>query len=330
MKNFSDKVIVKLAATPLVFLYKTVNLFKRFLYGQGIFKSYEAGVPVISIGNTVMGGGGKTPMTVWLAEQLQKKKKRCVIITRGYGRNDENEEIVIPPAKNRKPDPRLVGDEPAMIARMLSDVPIICHADKVNAAKTAERLFKPDFILMDDGFQHLKIRRDCDIVVVPPRTSFWKREFDSAYKKADIIVRTGDYLPKKLPSKILQIRAERCLGDPINVHSGKSINLKELKGIKAIAVAGIADPWTFFLLLNSKEIMLTKVFPFQDHHKFTGLDIIEIEKQASGSQYILTTSKDSVRIELLEFNHKKWHYIPLHLELRDSEQIYSKLKLSEH
>jgi tetraacyldisaccharide 4'-kinase len=328
MKNFSDKVIVKLAATPLVFLYKTVSLFKRFLYGRGIFKSYKAGVPVISIGNTVMGGGGKTPMTVWLAEQLQKKKKRCVIITRGYGRKDENEEIVILPAKNRKPDPRLVGDEPAMIARMLPYVPIICNADKVNAVKTAERLFKPDFILMDDGFQHLRLKRDYDIVVIPPRTSLWKREFDSAYKKAHIIVRTGDYLPKKLPKEIPLFRAERRLGDPVNIKSGKSISPKDLKGIKAIAVAGIADPQTFFLSLKSKGIMLTKVFTFPDHHKFTRFDIQEIEKQASGLQYILTTSKDAVRIEMLEFNHTKWHYIPLHLELRDLEKIYSKLKLS--
>jgi tetraacyldisaccharide-1-P 4'-kinase len=74
--------------------------------------------------------------------------------------------------------------------------------------------------------------------------------------------------------------------------------------------------------------MLTEVFPFPDHHQFTRLDIMEIEKQASGLHHILTTSKDAVRIEMLEFNHTKWHYIPLHLELRDSEKIYSKLKLS--
>lgn len=330
MKNFSDKFIVKLAATPLVLLYKTVNLFKRFLYGRGLFKSYEAGVPVISIGNTAMGGGGKTPMTVWLAEQLRKKKKRCAIITRGYGRKDENEEIIIPPAKNRKPDPRLVGDEPAMIARQLPDVPIICCADRANAAMTAERLFRPDFILMDDGFQHQRLKRDYDVVVVPPRTSFWKREFDSAYKKADIIVRTGDYLPKRLPEEIPLFRAERCLGDPVNIHSGKTISLKGLKGIKTIAVAGIADPRTFFLLLETNGINLTKVFHFPDHHKFTKFDIMEIEKQASGLHYILTTSKDAVRIETIEFDYTKWHYIPLHLhlELRDAEKIYSKLKLS--
>jgi tetraacyldisaccharide 4'-kinase len=246
MKNFSDRSLIKALAAPLIFLYQSVNFFRRFLYKFRIFKSNKTGVPVISIGNTVMGGGGKTPMTVWLAEQLRKKKRCCVIITRGYGRRDENEEIIIPPAKSRKPDPRLVGDEPAMIACMLPDIPIICCADKVNAAKSAERLFKPDFILMDDGFQHLRIKRDYDILVIPPRPSFWKREFDSAYKKADIIIQTGDYFPKKMPEDIPLIRAERRLGDPVNIHSGKSINLKNLKGIKTVAVAGIADPGTFF------------------------------------------------------------------------------------
>jgi tetraacyldisaccharide 4'-kinase len=325
MKNFSDRLFVKAAAAPLIFLYKTVTFFRRFLYELGIFKSNKAGAPVISIGNTVMGGGGKTPMTVWLAEQLRKKKKRCVIITRGYGRKDENEEIIIPPAKNRKPDPQIAGDEPAMLARLLPDVPIICCANRVKAAKTAEMLFKPDFILMDDGFQHLRLRRDYDILVVPPRPSFWKREFDSAYKKADIIIQTGDYLPRRMPEGIPLIRAERRLGDPVNIHSGKSVSLKSLKGVKIIAVAGIADPGTFFLLLRSNRIIPAEVFPFPDHHKFTGPDILEIEKRVSDAQYILTTPKDAVRIETLEFNHVKWHYIPLRFELKDSRKIYSKL-----
>jgi tetraacyldisaccharide 4'-kinase len=181
---------------------------------------------------------------------------------------------------------------------------------------------------MDDGFQHQRLKRDYDVVVVPPRTSFWKREFDSAYKKADIIVRTGDYMPRRLPEEIPLFRAERCFGDPVNIHSNKSISIKSLKGKAVIAVAGIADPQTFFLFLKSNGIMLTEVFPFPDHHQFTRLDIMEIEKQASGLHHILTTSKDAVRIEMLKFNHTKWHYIPLHLELRDSEKIYSKLKLS--
>lgn len=326
MKNFHERLIVKSAAAPLVFLYKSVNLVKRALYKRGILRAYKVNTPVISIGNTVMGGGGKTPMTAWLAEELSKKKK-CVIISRGYGRENENEIVIIKPEKNRKPDPLSVGDEPAMLARQLPEIPIICCADRAGAVKTAERLFKPDFIIMDDGFQHMKLERDYDILVVPPRPSFWKREFDSAYRNANAVIQTGEYIPKRLPKGVPVIRAERRLGDPVNIYSGKQLKLKTLKGAEITAVAGIADPDSFFSALEINGIIITRRFRFPDHHKYSSSDTAEIEGHSSGAKYILTTAKDAVRIEKQSYNRAEWYYIPLHLNISEPKKLLSILNL---
>lgn len=327
MKNFHDRLIAKAAAAPLVFLYKSANLAKRALYKYGIFKSFKVNTPVISIGNTVMGGGGKTPMAAWLAQALSKDKKKCMIISRGYGRENEKEMVIIKPEKNRKPDPLSAGDEPAMLARQLPEIPIICCADRARAAETAERLFKPDFIIMDDGFQHMKLKRAYDILVVPPRPSFWKREFDSAYKRADVIIQTGEYIPKKIPKGIPVIHAERRLGNAVNVDNSKEIKLKTLKGIKITAAAGIADPDSFFNALEMNGIIINGRFRFPDHYNYSSADITEIEQHSSGAKYILTTAKDSVRIEKQRYNHAKWHYIPLYLDIKEPEKILSILNL---
>jgi tetraacyldisaccharide 4'-kinase len=325
MKRITNSIFIKTIALPLIFLYKTVNLLRRFLYSNGIFKSNKTGVPTISIGNTVMGGGGKTPMVIWLAGQLLKRGKTCTIITRGYGRKDENTEVIIPPAEKRNPDPGVTGDEPAMIANVLPHVPIICCADRTKAADTAEKYFKPDYILMDDGFQHLKIKRHLDIVLIPPKASFWKREFDSSYNNADILVQTGRFLPKRLPADIELHKVERSLGDPINIRTGKKISMKKLRNKKAIIIAGIAEPRPFIDSISGEGIIISKIYGFRDHHRYTYEDIQTIQNTLSKGTILLTTFKDAVKIEHLNIDAKRWFYIPLNFTFKDGEQILKQI-----
>lgn len=321
MKNKSNSAVIKIIACPLLFLYKSVNLLKRYLYKKGFFKTYDPGVPVISIGNTVMGGGGKTPTVIWLTKILSSKKKRCVIITRGYGRRNENEEVIIPPLKKRRPDVRTVGDEPALISKILPEIPIICNADRIQASKTAMEHFKPDFIIMDDGYQHMKLRKNIDIVVIPPKHTFWKREFDSAYRQADILIRTGSYLPRQAAYNTNIISAERETGGPVNIRTGKSVDLNRLKGKKVSIVAGIAEPESFIEGIASKGIQCTKRFIFPDHHKYEQSEIDKIEETVLSSKAILTTLKDTVKIEQMNIDASKWFYIPLDLNIEKQDAL---------
>lgn len=321
MKNSLNSNLIKAIAAPPLFLYKTINLIRRFFYSHGILKSYSSNVPVISIGNTVMGGGGKTPMVVWLAEQLSEHKKTCVIITRGYGRRDENEEVIIPPGTDRHPDPNITGDEPAMIARILPYVPIICCAERKKAAECALENFKPDFIIMDDGFQHLKMKRDLNIVLIPQKQTSWKREFDFIYKRADILVRTGDYIPKCISDDSSLIKADRCTGDPINIRTGKKMSYKEMKNKKAVIAAGIAAPKPFIDSLGMKGIRISDAFIFPDHYRYKNEDIRKIQNLYPGKTLILTTFKDAVKIEHLCVDAGRWYYIPHYLKLDDGREI---------
>jgi tetraacyldisaccharide 4'-kinase len=328
MKTFRDNPIIKFLLYPVLFLYKVVTLFRWLFYSVGLFRSYSVQSPVVSVGNIEMGGGGKTPFIIWLCDRLLSEGIKPVIITRGYGRRDEEEEIVIDPVQKWKPDPYDVGDEAAMLTRVLPDVPIICRADRVEAARTAIRIFTPDVILLDDGFQHLRLRRDLDIVVVPPTGSYWRREFSLAYRRAGILVYSGGYRPKLFVKGKPFFEAHRSMDDPVSIIGGRKLKFVGLAGKKAAAVAAIAQPKVFMQMLRERGLDLSLPGSLPDHYVYTDTYVRLFEELADNNrcEYIFTTLKDAVKLEALQIDRDKWYFAPLTLEISNSDEIMERIK----
>jgi tetraacyldisaccharide 4'-kinase len=153
-------------------MYRTAVLMRNALYKRGTLKTRKLPCRVISIGNLTLGGTGKTPMVVAVAGFLSENRKRPAVVSRGYGRQDETRILVVSDGRSLLVDARTGGDEPVLIGSKLSDVPVVVGNKRYEAAQYALKLFNPDIVILDDGFQHLQLRRDLDIVLVDAADPF--------------------------------------------------------------------------------------------------------------------------------------------------------------
>ena len=173
-------------------LYTIVQI-RNYFYTHGIFRTVEVSVPVVSIGNISFGGTGKTPLVIWIAQELQKAGFQPVILSRGYKRKSFFTKIVSDTKKVRI-GRRRAGDEPYLMANKLKGVPVVVSRKRVKGASKAIKQFKPDVILLDDGFQHRKIARHVDIVLIDsPETlngAKLTREPLKNLRRADVVVFT--------------------------------------------------------------------------------------------------------------------------------------------
>src|SRR5215472_8915034 len=151
---------------PLAALFRMGVTFRDAAYRRGWLRTQRLDRPVVSVGNLSVGGTGKTPLVMLIAKLLSQRGWNAGILTRGYGRRHGAQTVVLPPAAGRSPDPREVGDEPALLARALPQVPIIVCANRYRGGRRAEEYFNVDAHLLDDGFQHRALARDVDVVAL--------------------------------------------------------------------------------------------------------------------------------------------------------------------
>ncbi|MDR2669177.1 MAG: tetraacyldisaccharide 4'-kinase [Desulfovibrio sp.] len=152
------------ALRPLGALYSLLMRTRRALYARGVFASYPPSCPCVSVGNIAFGGSGKTPLVSFLLELAAGRGKKAVVLSRGYGGRSAARPLVVGPDT----PPALCGDEPLMLARAHPEATVIVSPRRAEAARTAERRFAPDMLILDDGMQHLALRRDADIVLLRP------------------------------------------------------------------------------------------------------------------------------------------------------------------
>ena len=153
--------------TPLSGLYGVAMKARRALYRRGVFHVHKAGVPVISVGNITTGGTGKTPLVEWIARALRRRQKRLCILTRGYGRQHGGRRVLVSNGSEIFADARDAGDEPLLLAEKLKgEAAVICDADRVAAARWATENLGTDLFILDDGFQNMRLARDCNIVAI--------------------------------------------------------------------------------------------------------------------------------------------------------------------
>ena len=161
---------VKIVAYVLSFYYRLIINFRNWLYDHQILKETVLPCPVISVGNITVGGTGKTPCVIMLAQMLQKNGFKPAVLSRGYGGKSNNPVNIVSDGHNMLLDSETVGDEPFLIAHALKGIPVITGAKRIVTGKTAIDKFKANILICDDAMQHRQIFRDINLVLIDHRS----------------------------------------------------------------------------------------------------------------------------------------------------------------
>jgi len=267
---------------PLSTIFGAGVAVRNALYDQGVFKVRKLARPVVSVGNISVGGSGKTPFVIALGELLKQRGITFDVLSRGYGRTGTEVAIV-----DANGPPEHFGDEPLLIARKLQ-VPVIVGADRYQAGRLAESKFASQLHLLDDGFQHRRLHRDFDVVVLPDSDvedsllpGGRLREPVSALRRADALVLLGQASFNK--SVIWRARRQMIVEGTVG---------------KAIAFCGIGRPRQFLTGLRDLGMEVAESISFPDHHRYAESDIATLLdlKSRVGAAAFITTEKDLINL----------------------------------
>jgi tetraacyldisaccharide 4'-kinase len=315
---------LKLLAT----MYGGVAGWRRAWYERVPERRRHLNRPVISVGNLVVGGSGKTPVAARLARLLLDKGYRPSILSRGYGRREHSDGVVVVSDGERVlASTAASGDEPQMLARALPGVVVLVCPDRYLAGVLAERRFGSTAHVLDDGFQHLPLARDVDLLLVAREDLAESvlpagrlREPLSAARRADALLVAGTDEDAAAVGAALDVgmtfRVVSCFGDPARVHPyGEPA---PAGGTRVVAVAAIARPERFFTTLRARGYDVVKECVFRDHHWFSAMDLDRIRHAARDAQadLVLTTAKDAVRMPVADTN---WAYLPMDVSVEPAD-----------
>ncbi|MFL6617820.1 MAG: tetraacyldisaccharide 4'-kinase [Povalibacter sp.] len=303
---------------PLSCLFLLVVKARRAFYKIGWFKAHKVPAAVIVVGNVTVGGTGKTPFVMWLAELMQQRGRRVGIVLRGYGGTSTQ----WPRQVTSQTSALDVGDEAVLHARRTGAI-VVAGPDRVAAAELAIRL-GAELIISDDGLQHYRLARDAEICVLDHRRGLgtrWVlpagplREPSSRMRSVDLIVSTvrgNDGATCKLDSDVL---ASAHIDEAISLISGERRPLKAFIDGKVHAIAAIGHPEAFFAGLRQAGLELD-MRAFADHAALTAVDI-----QFADQLPVLMTEKDAVKC--LSFADERHWYVPLqlHVEPQDAAKV---------
>ncbi len=323
---------------PLSLFYQGGAAVRSSLYAHGLIASKRLSRPVISVGNLVVGGTGKTPLVIKIVQNLSSQGIRLAVLSRGYKGKARGPVNVVSDLDEVCLDAEVAGDEPYLMARKLSGTPVLVGRDRFALGREAIRRFDVDCLILDDGFQHLSLRRECNLLLLDGGNPFGNgrclpagtmREGNSAIRRADMIVISGE--PEgDLLSNIRSIAANRPIHRlqfiPDGVRSLSSGEVKDctfLKGKRLLAFAGIARPERFFKAIEGlgAEVVIQKSFP--DHYTFRKDEVKTLlqEGEKSGADFMVTTEKDAARLpEIPEVI--PMFVLQLKVEIRDTQRFF--------
>lgn len=323
---------------PLGAVYGRVAGLRRQWYARHPERRRTLAVPVISVGNLVVGGSGKTPVTAALAQLLLDAGERPAILSRGYRRRTRADEVVVVSDGARVlASVQESGDEPQMLARLLEGVPVVVCARRYRAGELAVSRFGATVLLLDDGFQHLELARDVDLLIVAPGDLDEQvlpggslRESLHAGGMADAVLAPASHDEAQRIATVLGVErafAIEARYEPAHVVTGES-HLSPLAHrtpspeSRVLAVSGIARPQRFFDALRALGWDVVGQISFADHHWFDERDVARVESaaRASGATAVITTEKDAVRLADLNRT-MTWVYVPLRVALTPEEQF---------
>ncbi|MDE2484597.1 MAG: tetraacyldisaccharide 4'-kinase [candidate division NC10 bacterium] len=304
---------------PVSRVYGAAMSLRTALFTYGLARTRRLPVPVLSVGNVSVGGSGKTPFVEMLAGRLRERGQRVVIILRGY-RGGSTKPTIVSDGRNVRCEPPIAADEAYLLARHLPGVAVLTGADRYRVGTVAIEQVDCGVIILDDGFQHLGLHRDLDIVLVDAGNplgygrllpSGLLREPPEALGRADMVVITHADAGRDLDSAIQAIRryapivpialAVHRPVSLIDVRSGERLGLERLTGRRLLAVSGIANPSRFEATLIQLGAFVAAHHIFPDHHRYAPVDLEIINRAANsvGASMVVTTEKDMVKLTSL-------------------------------
>lgn len=306
-KGVLDRLLLRIL-TLFSVPYELLLKLRAHAYETGLLRSYRLGRPVISVGNLTVGGTGKTPAVAMLAKYFIARGKRVAVLSRGYGGTLTGETIVSD-GETLFHTAVEAGDEPYLLAASIPGIMVVVGANRVRAGNLAMERLSPDIFILDDGFQHLRLKRTLDILLLDSSRPFGNgrtlpagllRESRSAAERADLVIYTrchDDEAIYHFPEKPT-CRAFHHLSGVTGLRGGEMRTFDSLKGLKGLAFAGIADPALFFRDLEEEGLSLSATLPFPDHCRYGDGDVRVILHTAEtcGADYLITTEKDGVKL----------------------------------
>lgn len=304
---------------PFSPIYSLFMIIRERLYSYGVFSQYKLQVPVVSVGNLTMGGTGKTPTVAFVATFLRTQGFRPAVISRGYGGKAKCSVNLVSDGINVLLDAQQAGDEPYMLARQLPGIPVLTGKKRVYPCRFAIDQLHCNILILDDGFQHLAIVRDIDLVLFNATTLAGNsrvfpggelREPVSALKRCTAFLLTGidasnqpratrfaHLLQAKYPEKPIFFTNLTC-SQPVE-HAPTGARTSGNPPFLLYAFCGIAHPERFRATLAGEGLNLAGFSAFSDHQTYTQkfLDQLVIDAKKAGATGLITTEKDLVKIE---------------------------------
>lgn len=312
---------------PLSVLFGAISRKRRQDFQSGVKPSYRAPVPIVVVGNITAGGNGKTPVVVWLVEQLQAKGLRVGVVSRGYGGKAKHYPFVVQHDSHTSE----CGDEPLLIRRR-TGADVVVDPNRSQAVQSllaqADKTNPIDVVITDDGLQHYALQRDIEIVVIDGQRRFGNqkllplgplREDVTRLPEVDYLItnggvaRGGEFTMQLKPS--MAINLATCEQRPVS----------ELKNL--VAFAGIGHPQRFFNTLSELDAQVVKTQGFADHQAITKAQVNGLLQHGD---HVIMTEKDAVKCAM--FSESNWWYLPVSAQLpENAQQIIRKIiEVKEH
>ncbi|GJL79024.1 MAG: tetraacyldisaccharide 4'-kinase [Nitrospinaceae bacterium] len=307
---------------PVFLLLKVTSIFyflglrlNRLAYRCGFFPTRRLKARVISVGNLTLGGTGKTPVVIMVAETLRGHGYRPAILSRGYGGSSKDKINVVCDGQQVLLSARAAGDEPVMIAERLKNIPVLTGQNRYLTGNHAIDRFGADTLILDDGFQHLALSRDLNILLFDQKKPLGNgnlfpagelRESVTESRRAGLVCITrssgnnpSPSLQASLPGHIPVVKTALRLDSIVRLDNSETLDVESLKGQPVAAFCGIAKPGDFKATLVAAGARVVFYRAFGDHHRYDAEDLKSIDQAArkTHAKYILVSEKDGVKID---------------------------------
>lgn len=330
-----DHRLLKYILYPFSVLYGLIVRVRNFCYDFDVLRTTKIeNCRVISVGNISVGGTGKTPVIKYLALYLKKKNLNVAVLSRGYGRKSIGTRIVSD-GNTILCDFLESGDEPMLLARQLKGVPVVVEADRSKGARFIVEQFRPDVILLDDGYQHRRLARDFNIALVDASVGFgsefllpagflrepvsslnradliWLTRVDQAETVQPLIHRIGKVADKKI------IKSVHHANGIVSAKNGRFHAVEFIQNKKVVLFSGIANTDSFENTVTSLGAELLYHARYSDHHLYNKQDLKSIEQKsrALDAEMILTTEKDFVKLAGLTDGWFNLYYVSININI---------------
>lgn len=330
---------MKFLLFPFSLLHRTVCWLRSFAYRWKLIHAEKAPLPVICVGNVSFGGSEKTPMAMNLIAKLWEHGYKPALISRGYRGRWEKQGGILSDGKSTHGDWQDSGDEPYMVARNFTHTGIFIGKNRLLSCQKAKGL-EFDIAVLDDGFQHLRLHRDIDIVMFNPDEKITLRESASSLNRSHLVLvkkdtkaQLNNRLKGRIPQSSIYCYSVKVKG-LFPLGSDQSTPPETVKNKKILAFCGIASPYRFSALLKANGILTYTFLSFKDHHPYPSASLNKIKKACinTGAEAAITTEKDAVKIaDRIDLGKIPVYYLKIDLDIEPGfyPRLFSLLKDKE-